>query len=100
MASRFAVDLDRMQAVTDRMARFDTALDVHLGELDAELARLHATWSGDAARAQHDAHEEWMNAARRMRAALATMQAIATTAHGNYQAAAAANVRMWQDVAP
>jgi WXG100 family type VII secretion target len=99
MATRFSVDLDRMEFVTERMARFDTALDVHLENLDARIRRLHVTWSGDAAQAQHDAHEEWLRAAGQMRAALATMRSITETAHGNYQAAIQANLSMWDDVA-
>ncbi len=97
MPSRFSVNLARMQAVTERMAKFDTALDVHLDKLDARIARLHTTWSGDAAVAQRDAHDEWMRAARQMRAALATMRSITATAHGNYHAAVVTNVRMWDE---
>jgi WXG100 family type VII secretion target len=97
MTSPFSVDLARMQSVTERMAKFDTALDVHLDKLDHRIARLHTTWFGDAARAQRDAHDEWMRAARQMRSALATMRSITETAHGNYHAAVTANVRMWDD---
>ena len=97
MGSAYSVDLDRMHDVVQRLARFDTALDVHLEQLDRRMARLHATWSGDAARAQREAHEEWMHAATSMRAALATMRTITKTAHGNYLGAVTANVRMWND---
>ena len=95
MTSPFSVDLARLQAVTERMATFDRALDGHLDQLDRRIARLHTTWSGDAAVAQRRAHDEWMRAARQMRAALATMRSITETAHGNYHAAVVANVQMW-----
>jgi WXG100 family type VII secretion target len=98
MTARFSVDLDQLLSVVERMGAFDTALAVHLEKLDARIARLHTTWSGDTAQAQGDAHAEWMRAASSMRQALATMRSIAETAHGNYQAAVAANVRMWNDV--
>ena len=99
MTSRFSVDLDHLDSVVSRMGAFDIALDEHLRKLDARIGRLHTTWTGDTARAQRDAHDEWMRAARSMRQAQATMRGIAETAHGNYQAAVAANVRMWNDVA-
>lgn len=98
MTSRFSVDLDQLRTVVERMGAFDTALDVHLEKLDARIARLHTTWSGDTAQAQREAHDEWMRAAQGMRHALAAMRSIAQTAHGNYDAAVAANVRMWNDV--
>ena len=97
MAPRFTVDLDHLQGAIERMTTFDQALDAHLGQLDARIARLHTTWAGDTAEAQREAHDEWMRAARSMRHALVTMRSIAATAHGNYQAAVAANVRMWND---
>jgi WXG100 family type VII secretion target len=97
MTSQFSVDLARMQTVTERMATFDTALDAHLDKLDRRIARLHTSWSGDAALAQRRAHDEWMEAARQMRAALAMMRSITDTAHGNYRGAVTANVRMWDE---
>lgn len=98
MTSRFSVDLERLDSVVARMGAFDTALDAHLEKLNARIGRLHTTWTGETAQAQHEAHEEWMRAARSMRQAQATLRGIAETAHSNYQAAVAANVRMWNDV--
>jgi WXG100 family type VII secretion target len=95
MGFAYTADLARMRDVAERMAKFDTALDVHLEKLDRRIAGLHTTWSGDAALAQRDAHDGWMRAARQMREALATMRSITETAHGNYNAAVVANVRMW-----
>lgn len=98
MTSRFSVDLDQLDSVVERMGAFDRALGDQLQKLDARMERLHTTWSGDTALAQRQTHDEWMRAARSMRQAQATMRGIAETAHGNYQAAVAANVRMWNDV--
>ena len=98
MTSRFSVDLDRLDHVIDQMGAFDTALGEHLETLDARIARLHTTWSGETAQAQREAHDEWMRAARSMRQAQVTMRGVAETAHSNYHAAVAANVRMWNDV--
>ena len=95
MATPFSVDLDRVQGVTQRMAGFDTALETHLKQLDERIARLHHTWHGDAADAQHAAHKEWMAGAREMRAALATLKAITAAAHHNYTGAVEANSAMF-----
>jgi WXG100 family type VII secretion target len=97
MGSPYSADLERMSDVVERMARFDTALDVHLEKLDRRIARLHTTWTGDAARTQHEAHREWMRAATDMRSALATMRSITATARSNYHVAVIANLRMWDD---
>ncbi len=99
MTAPFSVDLDRVQTAIEAMTRFDTALDVHLERLDARMDRLHTTWTGDAAEAHRRAHAQWLRAARDMRDALKTMRSISETAHRNYRAAVAANVRMWDEAA-
>jgi WXG100 family type VII secretion target len=93
----YSVDLDQLDHVIEGMGTFDTALDEHMKKLDARINRLHTTWSGDAARAQKAEHDKWMQAAREMRHAMATMRSAARTAHGNYTRAIAANVSMWDE---
>jgi WXG100 family type VII secretion target len=93
----YSVDLDELDAVITRMGKFDAALDEHLNKLDARIARLHKTWSGEAAVAQKAEHDKWMQAAREMRQAMATMRSAGKTAHGNYTRAIAANVDMWNE---
>ncbi len=93
----YSVDLDELDAVITRMAKFDTALDEHLSKLDARINRLHKTWTGDAAVAQKAEHDKWMQAAREMRHAMATMRSAGKTAHANYSRAFAANVGMWNE---
>jgi WXG100 family type VII secretion target len=93
----YSVDLDELDAVITRMGKFDAALDEHMNKLDARIARLHKTWSGEAAVAQKAEHDKWMQAAREMRQAMATMRSAGKTAHGNYTRAIAANVDMWNE---
>jgi WXG100 family type VII secretion target len=93
----YSVDLDELDGVIERMAKFDTALDEHLSKLDARINRLHKTWSGEAAVAQKAEHDKWMQAAREMRQAMATMRSAGKTAHANYTRAIAANVGMWNE---
>jgi ESAT-6 family protein len=95
MTSPFAVDIELLQDVVDRMSAFERDLDERLGELDTRVGRLHQIWSGDAAAEQARAHREWLAGAQRMHAAIVTLRRIATAAHANYAAAIAANRQMW-----
>jgi uncharacterized protein YukE len=56
---------------------------------------LHATWVGEAATTQADAHRRWSDGAQEMRDALAKLRQAAQTAHGNYTGAATNNMSMW-----
>jgi uncharacterized protein YukE len=58
--------------------------------------RLHTTWTGEAASAHRQAHEEWQCAVAEMRAGLAVMRSNASIAHGNYSNAVTTNVGMWE----
>ena len=93
--TRFAVDLDELDAVIADMATFDERLTTRLAELDDMLAELHGVWTGAAADAQRQAHAQWTEGAAEMRKALLEMRDAARRAHANYSAAAEANARMW-----
>jgi WXG100 family type VII secretion target len=91
----FAVDLEMLQDVVDRMCGFERSLAQVLDDVDAKVARLHGTWMGDAAAAHRRAHQEWVSGAQQMHAAIVTLRRIGATAHANYAAAIAANRAMW-----
>jgi ESAT-6 family protein len=93
--SSFAVDIELLQDVVDRMAAFENGLDERLAEVDARISRLHHVWTGAAAAEQARAHREWLAGAQQMREAVAALRAIGATAHANYTAAIAANRQMW-----
>lgn len=95
MSTPFRVWPAQLADVVERLARLDAHLERVAAQVERRVATLSGTWSGEAAEAQRAAHAEWQRGAAQMRAALATMRAIAGTAHANYTAAAAANVRMW-----
>lgn len=94
----FSVDLDALRRSVGEMGRCGAALDVLLDELARQVADLHTTWCGDAASAQVAAQDGWETGFRDMRAALAAMRGAADVAHGNYDEAAATNLRMWEQV--
>lgn len=95
MAS-FMVDPDRLSDIVEQMGRFDRQLESALDDVTAKMQQLHMTWSGEAADQQAQAHAEWQRGASEMRAALAVLRQIATTASENYTGAVSANLSMWQ----
>jgi len=99
VTTRFAVDLDQLDAV---IGRFRLHHD-HLESLDARLVaavrRLHDDWSGAASDAHADAQAQWDAGFAAMRSALAGMRAAAEVARDNYHAAAEANVALWRELA-
>jgi WXG100 family type VII secretion target len=91
----FAVDLEVLQDVIDRMVAFERGLERRLDEVDARVARLHGAWSGAAADEHRLIHREWLAGAQRMHAAIVTLRRIGATAQANYASAIAANRGMW-----
>jgi len=93
--SQFAVHLEALAEVVERMAGFERAVEQQAADVAARLDRLHATWSGGAADEHALAHRRWRDGVRELRAAITVLRRIASTAHGNYSAAVSANRRMW-----
>jgi WXG100 family type VII secretion target len=93
--SDFHVDLPGLSGMVDSMDQFDTWVEQMLAELDSEIERLHASWSGEAADEQKQAHELWKSGAAKMRLALAHLRVSGRNAHGNYSAAARTNLGFW-----
>lgn len=93
--SDFAVNLEALADVVDRMAAFDRDVEQRLSELQARVNRLHGTWSGAAADEQRALHERWTAGAHDMREAVVALRRAASVSHGNYAAAIGANRSMW-----
>lgn len=91
----FVVDLEMLQDVIDRMCGFERNLSQWLDEIDSQVRRLHAGWTGAAAAEHRRAHGEWLAGAQQMHLAVAALRRIGATAHGNYAAAVVANRAMW-----
>ena len=94
----YSVDLDELDNVIERMAKFDTALDEHLSKLDAR----------DQPAAHHLDRRRGQSPEGRARQVDASRAATCATpwppcarpvnpAHGNYTRAIAANVSMWNE---
>lgn len=97
MTGRFRVRPAQLADVVDQISRFDQHLESALADVDSEVNRLHATWTGTAADEHRAAHERWKRGTEEMRAALAAMRRIASTAADNYTGAAMTNAQMWED---
>lgn len=89
------VDLAALERFVARLERFAGHLERVRADVDAQVVRLHVTWTGAAAGAQADAQRRWASGAEEVHAALAELRAIASTAHANYLAAVHANRGMW-----
>ena len=90
----FDVDLDGLADLVTDIGNFDEILSRQVADLENEIETLHAVWTGQAAAAQLAAHHRLRDGLAWMRAGLAEMQAVGGTAHGNYSAAVASNLRM------
>lgn len=96
MTGRFRVRPAQLADIVERISQFDEHLESALADVDTEVNRLHANWTGTAAEEHQAAHEKWKRGTQEMRAALATMRRIASTAGENYTGAADANAGMWE----
>jgi WXG100 family type VII secretion target len=93
--TRLVVDLDKLLGAVERMRRFQEELARTHEVVERRVRGLHLVWTGEAATAQAVAQQHWSTAAGQVHEALVGLAAIASTAHANYLAAAAANRRMW-----
>ena len=92
--SRLVVDLAHLAELIDRMEQYLAQLS-RLRDEALRVERLHPTWTGDAAAAQARAQARWAAGAAEVHDSLASLRALAATAHANYEAAVLANRRMW-----
>jgi WXG100 family type VII secretion target len=92
----FQVDLDELRTTITTLEGLEATVERKLGELSEVVSSLQRTWSGEAAAAQHSAHDRWVAGAREMHAALGELRQAADHAHRGYSAAAEANATMWR----
>jgi WXG100 family type VII secretion target len=91
---RYRVELEELLAFVDRLQSFEQRAEAIAARVDAQIAALHDTWSGNAAAAHRAQHDEWMAGAAQMREAIAQLRAAAHNAHRHYTDAARLNVEM------
>lgn len=91
---RYRVELEELLDFVARLQSFDERAEALAGHIDAQIADLHTTWSGEASAAHRARHDEWMAGATQMREALAQLRAAAHNAHLNYRDAGQLNVTM------
>jgi WXG100 family type VII secretion target len=95
VAEAFRVDPQALADAVHRIAAFQRYAEDWIAEIDSRVTRLHASWTGDAAAAHAEAHQHWVRGEAMMRQALAQLEKVATTAHGNYTGAMSTNLDMW-----
>ena len=84
---RYSVSLDELQDRVDEMATFEARIEQTLDHVGLVVAGLHVTWTGEAALAHAEAHQQWAAGLAQMREGLALVRA-----------AAEANAAMWASV--
>jgi WXG100 family type VII secretion target len=89
------VEFAQLQAAIDHMAHFQKDVETCLQDVDQTMAKLRATWHGDASDSQKDAQAKWDEGADQMNAALDQLRKIAQQAHTNYNDAVKQNKLMW-----
>ncbi|HEY8300970.1 MAG TPA: WXG100 family type VII secretion target [Jatrophihabitans sp.] len=92
----FRADLAALDELTGRLTGFDRRASAVATELEQDVRRLDAQWSGAAARAHAVAHRDWAAAHERLRRAAAELTDLVQCAHANYADAAGANTAMWR----
>jgi WXG100 family type VII secretion target len=95
MVDAFAVDVDRLSDIVERMASYQATVDSMLEECDAVVANLHANWHGIASDAHDAVHKQWKEGADMMRNALAQLRSAGAHAHTSYSGAIDANRKIW-----
>ncbi|HKC27902.1 MAG TPA: WXG100 family type VII secretion target [Jatrophihabitans sp.] len=93
--TRLAADLDQLADLVDRLALFQDQLADVVAEADARARQVEISWRGSAAAAHAAAHARWRRGAAEVHEALAVLRAVVVGARANYEAATAANRRMW-----
>jgi WXG100 family type VII secretion target len=96
--TEFAVDLDELRHVVERMARCEDTMRALAARLSTRVDDLHAGWDGLAATAQHEAQAEWESGFAAMRDGLEQMRDAVRVAHDNYDGAARTNQHLWQQL--
>lgn len=95
MAEAFSVDPQSLSEALAEMADFQRTAESLLAEIEATVARLHGTWTGQAAAAHAEAHRSWTHGAGLMQEALKRLYGVGDTAHANYTGVMQTNQSMW-----
>jgi early secretory antigenic target protein ESAT-6 len=95
VADRLKVVFDSISELTDGLQQAADALEEHLAELDTAVARIAASWEGEAHDRFHQYISQWRATSRDLHRDLRGLHTLTQTAHGNYASAESANLRMW-----
>lgn len=94
----FDVDLDELRNVIASLAACQRALLDLGGEIHEEIDDLHEHWLGRASDAHAASYGSWRDGCAEMVTALAALRGLGEAAEGNYRAAVATNLAMWEQV--
>jgi len=95
MLERIQVVCESLDELADKFLGSANALEDVLSDLDSLVASLGTTWEGDAHDQFGEYFAQWRSSSRDLHQALRRLHQVTRTAHGNYSAAEAANLSMW-----
>ena len=90
-----AIKHDEVMTVIAHLALAVRAFEQQLDDLDADVARLRASWTGEALGAYDRAHHQWMTATRTMKDLLAESTRRLISANAISMETSTAAARIW-----
>lgn len=91
----YRVDIPGLQRLIDGAAALESAIENRIVEIEQRVDALHVDWTGEAAVAHKNAHDERVAAVSEMREALRELRGKLTVAHTAYGAVGRTNSGMW-----
>lgn len=93
---RIVADFGELERFEQQAKQAIEEIERQLADLRAFLAPLRENWTGAAAQAWAGYQQRWDSAAADLQDSLVELHRVVRTSRGNYQAALAANLRMWR----
>ncbi|WP_433601508.1 WXG100 family type VII secretion target [Nocardia sp. CA-135953] len=95
MSSKFSVDLSHLDEIVSRLSGLAGFITDHLDEIDKRVATIQGDgWTGVAAQAYADAHNQWASGAREFAEGVREISDAAKQAHADYTSAIETNRKM------
>lgn len=91
----YTVDIEMLADAERRLDDFARHCEEQLNRVEALVASNHLRWTGEGAAAYESRHSDWLESGKQMRLHIVAIKERAGTAQSAYQAALAANMKMF-----
>jgi WXG100 family type VII secretion target len=96
MQGKLRVHFDGLTDLAQQLESAADELERHLSDMDGVVKQIAESWKGEAHGSFAGCYQQWRSASGGLHATLRRLHKVVHTAHGNYSAAKAANLRMWK----